>query len=100
VDLDNNAILKLILSYTPSLGDTYTIINNDQTDAVTGLFKLDTGTVLTQALEFSTAGSQFKINYAGGTGNDVVLISVPEPSSVVLAMACGALFVCRRRRSL
>jgi hypothetical protein len=59
------ATLDLTLGYTPALGDSYTIINNDASDAVVGQFA--------QGAAITVSGYTFSINYAGGDGNDVVL---------------------------
>ncbi len=62
------ATLSGSLGYTPTNGDSYTIVNNDSTDAVTGTFSgLSEGTGLV------IGGKSFRISYVGGTGNDVVL---------------------------
>ena len=63
----------------PTAGVTnaqYTIINNDGSDAITGVF--------TNLLEGYTNtlqnGAKFKITYHGGTGNDVVLTQISLPT--------------------
>jgi autotransporter-associated beta strand protein len=51
-----------------AIGDQFTILNNDGADAITGTFNgLPNGSL------FSAGGDTFRINYNGGTGNDVVL---------------------------
>jgi len=51
-----------------SVGDKFTIIQNDGSDAVVGTFAgLAEGATITQG------GATFTISYKGGTGNDVVL---------------------------
>jgi autotransporter-associated beta strand protein len=100
VSLDNNAILSLSLGYTPTLGDSYTIVLNDGTDPVSGLYKEASGNVLSQGEEFTPTGTPgFKIDYSGGTGNDIVLIAVPEASTVALLGLAG-LLLWRRRSGL
>jgi uncharacterized delta-60 repeat protein len=53
-------------SFTPAPGDTFIILNNDGTDAVSGTFAgLPDGTAITS--------TGLVISYLGGDGNDVVL---------------------------
>jgi autotransporter-associated beta strand protein len=54
--------------FTPSLGESFTLISNDGTDAVVGTF-----TGLAQGGTFTVGGETFQINYQGGDGNDVVI---------------------------
>ncbi|HEY0545157.1 MAG TPA: FG-GAP-like repeat-containing protein [Pyrinomonadaceae bacterium] len=70
VDLTGGVLLPAIFpGFTPSVGDVYTIINNDGTDAVIGTF-----TGLPEGANLTTpAGINFRISYIGGTGNDVVI---------------------------
>ncbi|HXH38056.1 MAG TPA: Ig-like domain repeat protein [Thermoanaerobaculia bacterium] len=56
----------------PSPGQTFTIIDNDGTDPVVGTFiGAPEGTVFSQINNYA-----FRISYAGGDGNDVVLTTV------------------------
>ena len=59
------ADLVLSFTYTPANGTTYTIIDNDGGDAVIGMFS--------QGTSMTSGCYTFNINYAGGSGNDVVL---------------------------
>ena len=60
------------ISGSPSLGQTFTIIDNDGTDPVVGTFiGAPEGTVFSQV-----NNNAFRISYAGGDGNDVVLTTV------------------------
>ncbi len=61
---------------TATMGQTFTIITNDAADAVTGTFS-----GLPEAATFVTGGYKFRINYAAGTGNDVVLTLVDVPAT-------------------
>src|SRR5439155_22027424 len=76
-------------------GTQFTLINNDLTDAIVGNFSnaLDGGI-------YTTAnGYNFTVNYEGGTGNDLVLTSVPEPSTwVAAALALAAIGYIQRRK--
>jgi autotransporter-associated beta strand protein len=91
--------LLVSLSYDPLATDTFTIIDNDGTDAITGTFAgLPEGATfsVTNPNSGNTFGMQ--ITYTGGTdGNDVVLTAVPEPGTATLA-AFGALGLLIRRR--
>ncbi len=83
------ANLDLGLGFVPTLGDQFIVIDNDENDPVSGIFAgLPDRSWLTA--DFGGRTYQFEINYAGGTGNDVVLTAVPEPATMILA-ALGAL---------
>jgi len=60
--------IKVNLTSTSVVGDKFTIIQNDGSDAVVGTFAgLAEGATITQG------GVTFTISYKGGTGHDVVL---------------------------
>ncbi|HEX8913094.1 MAG TPA: autotransporter-associated beta strand repeat-containing protein, partial [Humisphaera sp.] len=91
--------LQVALGYTPLVGDTFRLINNDGTaDPVVGTF----AGLPTSGSTFQSGGATFAINYAGGDGNDVTLTTtVPEPASAgaLLAAAAAGLLARRRRRA-
>ncbi len=61
--------VSLINGFAPSGNQPFVIVNNDATDAVSGIFTgLPEGGVVS-----APGGSQFKISYVGGNGNDVTL---------------------------
>ncbi len=62
-------------SYTPANGDNFIIVNNDGNEAVTGTFKVD-GNTIANGGEFVAGGNTFVINYAGGTDNNDVVLTV------------------------
>jgi fibronectin-binding autotransporter adhesin len=62
--------------FKPAAGNTFTIINNDGSDAVTGTFS-----GLAEGATFNVSGYVFKISYKGGDGNDVVLTTVSVPKT-------------------
>ncbi len=77
VDVTGGALTTSFLSgYVPKLNDTFTIIKNDASDAVTGTF-----TGKADDSRFDVAGVTFEINYNGGDGNDVVLTAVAVPTT-------------------
>jgi autotransporter-associated beta strand protein len=95
IDLSDSQ-LNVLLGFSPSIGDRFTIIDNDGVERVTGDFAgLNEGSL------FSTpfGSQQFLITYLGGDGNDVVLTAVPEPSSLVLAASLLGLALFYRRRT-
>jgi autotransporter-associated beta strand protein len=78
VSLASAALTVVPAFATPvSIGQQFTIINNDLSDAITGTFSgLAEGAT-------NTAGNyQFTISYVGGTGNDVVLTLAAIPCAV------------------
>ena len=58
---------------TVGANGSITIINNDGSDAVTGTFA---GLAENDAVTIN--GNDFRISYAGGDGNDVILIRLPD----------------------
>ena len=72
----DSTTLSVSLDYLPPLGAAFTIIENDGTDPVTGTF-----TGLANGSEFSMGGTTFRIDYDGGSGNDVVLTTTDVPVS-------------------
>ncbi len=70
--------VTLILTggYVPTAGDEFTIVDNDDTDAIIGTFTgLAEGALITN---FLGSGLNARISYIGGSDNDVVL-TVIEP---------------------
>ncbi len=74
----NNAILDVLFSMRGGMSNSFTIIDNDGVDAVLGTFA-----GLAQNSIFAANGKSFRINYAGGTGNDVVLTRVNATPSLI-----------------
>jgi autotransporter-associated beta strand protein len=73
--------LRTSLNFTSAVGNSFTIINNDGTEAVAG-----TLINLAQSANFYIGEEQFTISYTGGTGNDVVLTRIPTPPRPVLTI--------------
>lgn len=86
VDLSDAALSFTGSSYTPSGGETFTIVNNDGVDAITGTFSgLAEGATIPNFLG-SALGA--KISYIGGTGNDVVVtVNMPDYTITTTANA-------------
>ncbi len=76
VTLDPSPTLQFTLggTYKPSVGTTFTIINNDGADSVTGTFS-----GLAEGATLTLGTIEFAITYAGGDGNDVVLTCTRVP---------------------
>jgi CSLREA domain-containing protein len=67
--------------FVPSAGQSFTIIDNDGSDAVVGTFNgLAEGATIPNFLGVSTINAQ--ITYQGGSGNDVVLTTVASPQEI------------------
>ncbi len=65
-------LLDLLLDFAPSVGDGFTIVQNDGTDLVNGtFFGLPEGATFNEV--FGGQIFTFDITYLGGTGNDIVL---------------------------
>jgi autotransporter-associated beta strand protein len=60
--------------FTPFAGQTFTIINNEDNDAVIGTFA-----GLPEGMTFAIGPVVFQISYVGGDGNDVVLTAIVSP---------------------
>jgi autotransporter-associated beta strand protein len=73
--------LRTSLNFTSAVGNSFTIINNDGTDVVTGTF-----TGLPQNAGLYIGEELFTIRYTGGTGNDVVLTRIATPPRPVLTI--------------
>ncbi|MGE0608365.1 MAG: beta strand repeat-containing protein, partial [Pirellulales bacterium] len=82
VTLNGNVNLFQFNSFVPTAGNTFTIIDNDDTDAVVGTFAgLAEGATISNFLGSSLGA---KISYVGGDGNDVVLTAIAFTISVDL----------------
>jgi autotransporter-associated beta strand protein len=74
-----NAVLNMNLAFTKpvAVGQQFTIINNDGTDPITGIFA-----GYPQGSTWSQNGFTASISYFGGTGNDVVFTLTSLPGAV------------------
>ena len=99
--LGNTTALRVTLAYDPAIGDSFTIIDNDLGDAIADRFA-----GLGEGARFSLSSKKggplypFEITYVGGTGNDVVVRTVPEPAvATSLLLASGMFAGARFRKS-
>jgi autotransporter-associated beta strand protein/VCBS repeat-containing protein len=80
---------SLISGFTPTNGDSFTIIDNDGTaDAVTGTFA-----GIAEGGFVGIGGRAFQVTYAGGDGNDVVLTAVPSPPLTLTGLGPSVTFL-------
>jgi hypothetical protein len=77
--------LSAAVAYPSVVNDTYTLINNDGTDAVVGTFA-----GLPQGTAVALSGLPYRISYAGGTGNDVTLTRLAHAGVASVAVNGGA----------
>ncbi|WP_034374585.1 Ig-like domain-containing protein, partial [Comamonas testosteroni] len=76
----SGATLAVTHGYTPGLGDTYTLIDNNLSDGVTGNFSgLAEGATLTAGGN----STELTVSYVGGTGNDFTLTAPTNSAPVV-----------------
>lgn len=100
VSLTSNTNLALTLGFTPTpFVDNFTILDNIGAGLIggPGLFVVG-GTPLNDGDLFILGGSEFRIQYDGGTGNDVVLETVPEPGAVAMLLGGFAVLLGVQRR--
>src|SRR5262249_23067755 len=71
VSLGTTSNLDVILAFTPTIGTSFLIIDNDSVDAISGNFN-----GLPEGATFTLSGLTFQITYQGGDGNDVVLTRI------------------------
>jgi autotransporter-associated beta strand protein len=64
--------------FTPVVGNSFTVINNDGTDPVTGTFA-----GLAEGATVTVGGHAFTVSYKGGDGNDVVLTATNQQAVTV-----------------
>ncbi len=69
--------LALSANFSPASGSSFTILNNDGTEAVTGTFA-----GLPQGASVQAGSALFRILYNGGDGNDVVLTNIQPTLSI------------------
>jgi fibronectin-binding autotransporter adhesin len=95
--------LNLTIGSAPVDGELFFILANNNLDAITGTFS----NALVDDQIYTLGGQQFQISYNGDsdtsafnsvTGNDVVLMAVPEPAAALLG-GLGLLALLRRRRA-
>ena len=107
-----SGLLAVTTSYTPTNGTLFFILANNGSDPFTGAgtFSNATDTTGTTVYTFGPDAQQYLISYTGnhtgdgggtffGTGNDVVLMAVPEPNAAAVLGGLGVLALLRRKRA-
>jgi len=78
VDITGATLSTDLGSFIPTSGNTFTLIDNDGSDAVIGTFN-----GLAEGAAFNAGGYTLSLSYAGGDGNDVVLaMATPTVTAV------------------
>jgi autotransporter-associated beta strand protein len=103
VTLDGPVNLTIDLGYSPAFNTTFTVLNNTSASPIGGTAGQFTSSgpegSLTEGEHFFVGGQEFTISYQGGTGNDVVLRAVPEPTAFMSMLGgAGALLGLQRFR--
>ena len=82
--------LNLSLGYVPNINSTWTIVNNDSNDPISGTFlNLPEGGLV------AAGGETLRISYVGGDGNDVVLTALTgiTPGDTFVTLTSGDLVI-------
>lgn len=77
-----SASLNATLGFPSAISNSFTIIDNDGSDAVTVTFA-----GLTEGATVNVSGTPFRISYIGGSGNDVVLTQLTATQRPLLHIA-------------
>jgi T5SS/PEP-CTERM-associated repeat protein len=99
VTVTGTLAIAMINSFSPTPGETFTLIDNQGANPISGQFN---GLTNNAFIDASGNGSDafFTIHYDGGTGNDLVLVAtIPEPSAVSLLWFGLGWFLLFRQRN-
>lgn len=83
-----NLVLNILKPFAFSPDDQIVLINNDGADAVSGSYFAGLGE---GGLVYYDSHAFARISYVGGTGNDVVLTVLPEPTSLAVCLVAAAI---------
>jgi fibronectin-binding autotransporter adhesin len=99
VSLSGQLEVQFLSGFQPLAGNSFLIVDNLGSDPIDGIFQ-----GLPEGASFLSGGQLWNITYQGGTGNDVMLMAVPEPSTWALLGITGlggaAVYWRRRRQAL
>ncbi|MDB6112625.1 MAG: Autotransporter-associated beta strand repeat protein [Pedosphaera sp.] len=74
ITINSGVALNLTKTFAGAISNQFVIVNNDLADAVSGTFN-----GLANGATFTANGTAFRINYNGGSGNDIVLTQLGLP---------------------
>lgn len=75
----NNGDLNVALGYVPAIGDAFTIINNNGSDAVLGAGTFQVGgNTIADGGSFLVSNQRFSIDYTSGTNSNDVTLTVEK----------------------
>ncbi len=98
LDSPVNLTLALAPGFAPAANTSWLVLQNTGASTIAQNF-FAAGNQLSEGESFLVNGFEFRISYAGGTGNDILLTAVPEPSSTLLLLGgVGSLAGLRRFR--
>ena len=86
ITLGGSSALQLNLGFAPVVGQQFELIDV----ANGGTFISGTFAGLAEGSTFIQGGEQFQISYHGGTGNDLVVTAIPEPSTTAALLGLFA----------
>lgn len=92
LDSDSRLNLYYVNGYTPSVNDSWTILNYG---SITGSFDLPTRLTITGATGIAADPNNYTMTY---NTNNAVLTLIPEPGSLTLVAASVLAFIAVRRR--
>jgi hypothetical protein len=78
VSIDGQFQPRLPSAVTPSLGETFTIIDNQGSSPIDGSFS-----ALPEGSQITVGADVFAVSYVGGDGNDIVLTAVKVPPTYI-----------------
>lgn len=95
ISLAGELEIQMLNGFQPAFGSKLLLVDNDGVDAIQGQFQ-----GLAEGAFFGSGGLLWTITYQGGTGNDIILTAVPEPTTwLLIGTSVLAAWVYRRRRN-
>jgi hypothetical protein len=94
ITLGADSKLQLDLGFDPTSGEQFELIDVENPGtSISGTFN-----GLAEGSIFTDGGRKFEISYKGGTGNDLVVTTVPDIASTAILVFAGALALASIRR--